>query len=203
MIRFDKNLLLKEQHFYLGFSGGVDSLAAAVFLKRGGYNFTLLHIEHFDTEHSARIAEGVRVAAKEIGIGLLVIPVKSSLEPNEANAHKIRSEVFSSQDCKVVLCNHLNDMGESYFMNMCRGHPERVPIYAVNSNIIRPFLATRKKDFEDFGKNNSLEHLIVPDYMKNERYRLRTEVFPVIGQDFTKVCYKLFISSGRIYDTLI
>lgn len=205
MILFDKEVMPpKEEAFFLGFSGGSDSLAAAHFLKQGGWNITLLHVIHFPTADSFFIREGVEQAGWALDLpveyihGYVNAP-KDKTVPNEANAHWIRSEAISSVNMPVVLCNHLNDLAEGYFMNCMQGFPDRVPLVAVNGWRRRPFLRTKKKDFYRYLEGKSLTHLIVPDDMLSLRGKLRETVFPTLQDDWTSAARKLFIDTGRIY----
>lgn len=205
MIKFDHQLLDRDRHYYLGFSGGVDSLAAAKFLNDGGWNITLLHVRHFPTPASEEIAIKAERAAWHLGIRMRVFTPyvgqpEDKLMPSEVNAHYLRNQAFAQADSPVIICSHLNDMGETYFLNMCAGHPDWIPLKAVQGNKIRPFLRTRKDDFRDYAHKHILLPYVVPDHMPNRRAVLRSTVFPTIGQDFTGVCRKLYIDTGKIYE---
>lgn len=203
MIQFDKKLLDREKEYYLGFSGGVDSLAAAHFLINGGWRVTLLHVMHFRTKESERIAVGAGMTAMTLGARFEYFDGSSfDLPPSEANAYTIRHSLITSAKFPVIICTHLNDMGESYFMNMCAGHLDRVPARAVSGNKVRPFLRTKRKDFERYIDSKDLRHLVVPDSMRSERGRLREKVFPVIGQDFSDLCRRLYIDTGKVYEEM-
>lgn len=200
MIQFDKHLMpRKDKPVWLGFSGGADSLAAAHFLKSGGWDVRLLHVKHFVTVNSSVICTLALKAADSLGLECTVFFPNEELKPSEAAAYAIRHEALSNLPHPVILCNHLNDLAEGYFINCQQGFPDRVPLVAVNGNKIRPFLRTKKKDFEDYLQRKGLTHLIVPDPMISLRGKLRTEIFPRLGDDWTSSSRKLFVDSGRIY----
>jgi tRNA(Ile)-lysidine synthase TilS/MesJ len=198
MLQFDNWAVNKDSKVTLGFSGGNDSLAAAHFLARGGWDVSLFHVRHFNTAHSDRIAHGVELAAHSLSLPLEIYDgTVFDMPPSEGNAYVIRDRAITSRNSSVIVCSHLNDMGESYFMNMCSGHVDRIPLRLFSGNKVRPFLRTRRAAFERYVMHNGLSSLVVPDDMKSERGRLRREVFPVIGQDFASLCKRLYIDTGK------
>lgn len=200
MIQFDKHLMpRKDKPVWLGFSGGADSLAAAHFLKSGGWDVRLLHVKHFTTVNSSVICTQAQQAADALGLECIVFFPHEEVKPSEAAAYRIRHDAVTDWPFPVVLCNHLNDLAEGYFINCQQGFPDRVPLVAVNGNKIRPFLRTKKEDFMHYLEGKKLTHLIVPDPMISLRGNLRTEIFPRLGDDWTSAARKLFVDSGRIY----
>ncbi len=199
MIRFDKHLLDRDKEYDLGFSGGADSLAALLFLRAGGWNIRPVHVSHFNNTRSRNIARGVSLLWEYLGVEGVIHTMDSDMEPTEANAYKIRNYVWGNSDRPVILCNHLNDLAEGYFMNCMQGFPERVPLVAVNGNKIRPFLRTKKASFYTYLENRGLTHLIIPDDMLSLRGKLRETVFPTLQDDWTAPAKKLFVDTGRIY----
>ncbi len=199
MIKFDKNLLDRSVSYTLGFSGGVDSLAGLVFLLNGGFNITPVHVSHFYNQRSLEIERGVNYIYKELGIKGEIVDLDSILTPTEANAYALRNGVWYESERPVILCNHLNDLAEGYFMNCMQGFPDRVPLKAVNGKKIRPFLRTKKVSFQTYLENRGLKHLIVPDDMLSLRGKLRETVFPILQDDWTAPAKKLFVDTGRIY----
>ena len=203
MIQFDSHLLDRSKKYYLGFSGGPDSLAAAHFLSRGGWNIELLHVQHFNTRASIDILNGCRSAAEALKLpfscfgGFFYAEDRDDL--SEAAAHEIRSKIIADRAVPTILCNHLNDLAEGYWMNCQAGYPNRVPLVARNGNKVRPFLRTKKVDFLSYLNHHGLTPLIVPDSMLSFRETLRQQVWPAIGQDWTGAARKLFVDTDLIY----
>lgn len=202
MIHFDKQLLNRDKHFYLGFSGGQDSLAAAVFLSRGNYDFTLLHVKHFLSDNSLNIEQGVLRAARALNLPLQIIQGSSLLSGTEGSAHAIRRRVFDSLDADVVIAHTLNDLAETYFQNMLRGHINKIPLLAKVDNRVRPFLRTQRSDFTHLVHSANVSKYITPDNMPNSREELRSVIFPMLGNDLTNVVHRLYIETGLIYNEI-
>lgn len=201
-INLNKRMINSVEYFFLAFSGGVDTLAIAHFLKRKGYNFSLLHVKHNCPEDgSAEIAEGAIKASKELEIPITIsenltvnYPVGAS---KESWCREIRYGILKQYGF-VITGHHLNDLAEGYLQNCISGTPLRVPIQPVLYNgdysvICRPFLRTRKVGFERYVDRHSLSHLIVPDPLSSQRKHIRDVVFPALGTDMTKVAERLFL----------
>lgn len=199
MIKFDKDILDKSEKHYLGFSGGVDSLASAHFLKQGGWDITLFHVRHFNTPRSDSIYDGVCRASKHLGLPLIVYNASAPGPGSEAEAFRIRTEAIQSLGKPVILCNHLNDLAETYFQNVLKGDIESVPLKVRSGFKVRPFLRTEKKAFIEYVQRRNLMEYVVPDDMPNQRQVLREQIFPILGQDLTSVVRRLYIDTGRIY----
>jgi tRNA(Ile)-lysidine synthase TilS/MesJ len=203
LIQFDKHILDRSQQYYLGFSGGPDSTAAAHFLKQGGFNLTLLHVQHFNTPESIRIKDECEKSAKALGIPFFAFRgffvAENRNDTSEAAAHAIRSTVINSRFIPTILCNHLDDMAEGYFMNCINGTPNRVPLVARHGLKVRPFLRTRKAHFGMYLAKHGLTDLIVRDDMLGFRGVIRKQIFPLIETDLTSVTRRLFVDTGLIY----
>ena len=205
MIQFDKHLLDRSKVVHVSFSGGVDSLATAVFLRNGGWNVKLIHVQHMLNQYDLNIANGCKRSAFMLGLPLVtLLPTKGQSKlldasPSEAACSIVRRELTKHLD-QLVLAHHKNDLAEGYFQNCIKGTPMKVPLRAVSGNRIRPFLRTTKQDFIDFLSNKEERHLVVPEWMGSQRQLLREQVFPLVGTDFSRAATKLFIDTGLIYD---
>ena len=210
MIKLDHYLLDKSKPLYIGFSGGYDSLVAAHFLKRGGWDVRLLHVKHFDNDNSSSILNGVTRAAIALQLPLTVLsPITHSFELyvfsiqksfcNELGAFTIRDVIIRSLPYDVVIVHTLNDLAETYLQNCIKGNPSKIPLKAVSGNKVRPFLRTKRRDIEEYAFRNNIESLVVPDHMPNQRAVLRSQVFPALNTDLTSVARRLFIDNDLIY----
>lgn len=210
MIHLDKDLIARDQHFYLGFSGGIDSLGAALFLKKGGYNFTLLHVKHFENVASDDIMLGVVTLGDKLDLPYIIVSgadladksiaqLSYTTRPSEDSAYKIRKAVFHQLGKTVVTAHTLNDLAESYLQNCIKGSPSHTPLLAVSTGVIRPFLRTLRKDFEYIVEQHGYMNAVVPDSMHNQRKVLRESVFPALGTNLCGTVRRLFIDTGKIY----
>lgn len=140
----------------IAFSGGVDSLAIAHFLKRGKKNVTLFHFNH-GCEYSNEIEEKCCELAESLGLEIIIGRFqgdgrKLSLEDKWRRA---RYNFLRSFDMKIITGHHLDDAVETYVFTSLHGTVRMIPVES--GNIIRPFLITEKSEFEKYCKINNLQ----------------------------------------------
>lgn len=134
----------------VAFSGGVDSLAGAHFLKRGGRDVTLLHFNH-GCEHSDYIEQQCRLRALQLGCPIEVrridIPETPKGQSLEEYWRQERYKFLSIFDADpVITCHHLDDAVETWVWSCLHGEGKLIN-YKMG-NYIRPFLLTQKCEFE-------------------------------------------------------
>lgn len=187
MIQVDKTLI-PNGYFYIGVSGGVDSIAAAHLLHRLGYSFGIAHYNHNLRDQNNKMQIAVEQFAKDLGIEIqtetrIRAPITGS---EEAKLREDRLEFFKRLKSTIILCQHLDDAVESYVMNMLRGNPEHTPIPTwtnlITSELTRPFITNRKQSFIDYANNNDIMKYVVEDETNSDnKYRrnwIRNEVLP-------------------------
>ncbi|TXG78288.1 tRNA lysidine(34) synthetase TilS [Candidatus Dojkabacteria bacterium] len=141
----------------LAFSGGVDSLAIAHFLKMGKKNVTLYHFNHMD-EYSPEIEYKCCHLADLLHMKIVVdsfsgdIPKGRSIEDVWRRA---RYRFLRSCDQKIITGHHLDDAVETWVWSSLHGEGKLIPVES--ANIIRPFLTTEKQTFINYCKNNNLD----------------------------------------------
>jgi tRNA(Ile)-lysidine synthase len=144
LIRVER--IIPDTPFYLGVSGGVDSMAALDFLSVN----RKVSIAFFDhgTETSKEAKEFLLKYSSDKEITILIgnktrdITKKESLEEYWRN---IRYEWFHSLDKKVATCHHLDDCIETWIWSCLHGQGKIIP--QNNRNVFRPFRLTSKQAF--------------------------------------------------------
>ena len=139
----------------IAFSGGVDSIAVADFL-RNNHNLSLLYIDHHDQARTKEINIVLHYAS------LWKLPL--SIAQNKGSKRKGQSQeeywreqrysVFHEVKQPVITCHHLDDCIETWIWSSLHGCGKIIP--AVNKNVIRPFRTTRKAELINWCKRKGL-----------------------------------------------
>ncbi len=203
MIRVDRKYI-PDAPFFVAVSGGIDSIAAAHLLHRMyPGKCKIFHFNHNLREQNNEMERMVLEFAEDNKIAAYTIKRIQDGELTEKALHKARQEAYRSLNADVVLGHHLDDAVESYIMRTVQGNPEYIPIPRITGfpsgyNIIRPFIRTRKADFEKYAKNNDLLKYVVQDETNQDptycrRNHIRHNVLPLFdGMGLPKVVLKKF-----------
>lgn len=169
----------------VAFSGGVDSLAVAHFLKQGGRTVTLLHFNH-GCEYSDHIMHQCMKLAAALDLpivcGLIPNPEPPTGESLEAYWRRERYKFFRlhahDPHHKVITCHHLDDAVESWVWSSLHGNPHL--IQRDYKFLIRPFLLTEKSDFEAYAVKHGLTPVDDPFNRDNRLTRnyIRSNLLP-------------------------
>lgn len=139
----------------VAFSGGVDSVAVADFLRRN-HNINLLFVHH-STNTSEKALSLVQRYAAEWEVPLLVRHICGKKEHKQSQEEFWRNEryrIFHSMENSVITCHHLDDCVETWVWSCMHGCGKLIPVR--NQNVIRPFLSTRKSSFISWCKRKRL-----------------------------------------------
>lgn len=139
----------------VAFSGGVDSVAVADFLRRN-HDITLLFVDH-NTTTSKKALSLVYDYAAIWNVNLLVYKISDTKKKEESQEEFWRNQrykIFHSRQEPVITCHHLDDCVETWVWSSMHGCAKLIP--TTNRNVIRPFLTTRKQTFIDWCIRNSL-----------------------------------------------
>lgn len=189
--------MLPTEEFAIALSGGIDSIAAAHFLKQGNKRFKAFHINAKYIKQDDECEERVRSFCRDFDIPLVVKVCNEVYSSGSVEAwcreerYKLLLEACKQNDIKfVTACHHLDDCVESYLMNCFNGTPEYLPIpfatrYDQNTmTIVRPFLLTAKKDFQQYINNKQLQQYVTEDELngnlKLKRNWIRHSLRPII-----------------------
>lgn len=190
------NYKLLPDKFYLAVSAGVDSVAIAHFLAKKNKDFTIFHFNHKLIPEDDLMENKIAKLSNLINRPLKVVVNDQSLsvaeDGIEAACRKVRFNAYKELDAPIVVCHHLDDCIESYFMNWLRGHDNFIPIPPVtvlpNNYITRPFLLSTKFSFSRWADLNDLHDYIVHDPMNDDISRMRNwtrhVVLPVINDRY-------------------
>lgn len=180
------------QHWYVGFSGGLDSslllaLAAELLPKE---QLTAVHINHqlqsaaFDWQESCqRVADSLGVSYKSIQV--------DCLSSSESAARKARMDAFLTllpKGCGLLLAHHATDQAETVLMRLIRGTGVsgaagmQARRCFGQGDIFRPLLNLTRKQIELAAQELKLSWLEDPsnqnvDYTRNY---IRQQVAPLI-----------------------
>jgi len=155
----------------IAFSGGIDSLAVAHFLKRGNKDVTLYHFNH-GCQYSDEIEMKCRESAKSLNCNIIVNGYDGSRNPGQSLEdawRRARYRFLRSYEEQIITCHHLDDAVETWVWSCLHGEGKLIPVES--GNIIRPFLTTEKSVFENYCKNNDLQ--VVEDEMNKDLHLMR------------------------------
>lgn len=165
-------------HFYQCVSGGVDSIAAAHWLKYSyRSDFTILHFNHNVQDCNNQMEDAVRRFCVDFGLNCVSI-FNTYRDPayTEKGLRDWRLQHMAELGGNFVTGHHLNDAVENYLTNCLTGTPEYKPIQEVTSfqshTIYHPFLTTTKDEMVEYVQRKELSEYIVEDPTnKDIKYR--------------------------------
>lgn len=160
----------------IAFSGGVDSLAVAHFLKKGGRKVTLLHFNH-GCEFSDEIERQCRQQAVLLDAPIVVrainepeCPTGQSLEAYWRGERYKFLSVFDKDP--VITCHHLDDAVETWVWSCLHGEGKLINYQM--GNYIRPFLLNEKETFIEYARGRGLKP--VDDPYNRETHLIRNYI---------------------------
>ena len=145
----------------MGVSMGIDSVAAFLYLRRGGYNVVPFHYNHNLRHQNDVMQQKFLAFVKHIGCSVYftnAVDAKPQTH-SEAECRQKRFDFFQQcaaaiQSEHLVTAHHLDDCVESYLLNCFRGHPQYKPIQLQSHFdtfcVLHPFALTEKEDFRKF-----------------------------------------------------
>lgn len=155
--------------FFLAVSGGLDSMSALDFFKRGRKNFVVVHFDH-DTSYGKEARKFVRAQCRKQKIPLIINRIDRARSRKESPEEYWRNEryrFFYSLPGPVVTAHHLDDATEWWIFSSLHGQSKVMP-YS-NRNVIRPFLLTPKQELESWAYRKGVGYLNDPSN-QDERY---------------------------------
>lgn len=181
-----------REPFFVCVSGGVDSIAAAHWLKHHYYKkFTIIHFNHKVQELNDKMEEFTYKFCVDFNIPQRCI-ARVDYDNYDTSENGLRNWRLYRMEWltgKFVTAHHLNDACENYLDNCFKGNPEHKPIKEFSQfngfSIYHPFLKTTKQDFIDYAKANNLGKYIVNDDTnsdtKYKRNWIRHKIIPEIN----------------------
>jgi tRNA(Ile)-lysidine synthase len=195
-------------------SGGIDSIAAAHWLKHNYYkNFSVLHFNH----RVQAINDEMKNSVKQFCIDN-TIPYDCYFrtdgefpDTSENGLREFRLSVMKMIGGKFVTAHHLNDACENYLDNCFKGCPEHKPISEFSQfngfSIYHPFIKTTKQDFIDYVvKNDLLKYVVIDPTNTDTKYKrnwIRNVIIPEINSrelGLETVVLKKFYNNTKVID---
>jgi len=218
MIHCKNNLIKKYSQDnlpYMAVSGGVDSIAAAHFLRHRIKG--IFHVNHNYIDQDTEIKDKVVDFAKFLGLYNSSIfedynGIKKFGLGSEGDCRRIRLLAIERHKITLIYGHHLNDCVESYLMNCFNGKNVFNPMpyktsVGLGSTVIRPFLLTKKQAFIDYVKIYKLSEYVIEDNMNADTTRkrnfIRNKMLPCMKNMFpleTIVKKKILLQYKGIFD---
>ncbi len=193
------NALMQKDSLYLvALSGGADSVALLLSLKRLGFRVEAVHCNfHLRGEESDRDEEYCKKLCNTEGVQLHVVHFdtvsyanlhKQSIEMAARNLRYSYFRQLASDIGAVGICvgHHIEDSVETLLINLIRGTGINglTGIGMRNGIILRPLLEVTRQEIEDFLKRLSVSYVtdstnLVDDVTRN---RIRLNIMPLIRE---------------------
>ena len=168
-------------------SGGVDSIAAAHWLKfRYHADISILHFNHDIQTANIQMEKSVLSFMDDFGFSGMVIERGAEYtDTSENGLRQFRLAQMGIIDENIfITAHHLNDAVENYLANCFDGFPEYMPIQPVskfeNFEVLHPFLTATKKDFIRYVADNKLDKYVVTDPTNTETTQKRNWIRNII-----------------------
>lgn len=197
----NNRLLSKGDKIVLGVSGGPDSLCLLhiLYSLKEDYNLTLIvaHVNHNLREEAKFEADFVRDFTNRLKIEFYLADVdieklsKEKKKSCEEVAREYRYNFFNEvakkvSANKIAVAHNLNDNAETILMHIIRGSGiEGIKgISAINNNIIRPLLNTKRVEIEEYCKENNLTPMIDKTNFESiyTRNKVRNKILPMFEE---------------------
>ena len=195
--------------FNILFSGGIDSIAIAHFLKQDGRNQVILHHFNHGLAGDDEISKKCEIFARNFGFEICVRRNNSINTDRKSAEHFCRDSryaAYSQFSLNFLVCHHLDDAVENYLVNCCAGHPEYKPIKEVlemaRAKFVRPFLFNKKQEFWDYAKaqHDLLGYVAYDEWSKTSRRHLLRQAIELLkeaGVSPYKAVKKIYEESGK------
>ena len=204
------NALMQKDLLYLvALSGGADSVALLLSLKRLGFNVEAVHCNfHLRGEESDRDEKYCRNLCNNEGVRLHVVHFdtisyaslhKQSIEMAARNLRYSYFRQLASDIGAAGICvgHHIEDSVETLLINLIRGTGINglTGIGMRNGIILRPLLEVTRQEIEEFLKKQGVSYVtdstnLVDDVTRN---RIRLNIMPLIREINQYWFFKRFI----------
>jgi tRNA(Ile)-lysidine synthase len=219
---FQNNLLEKNYKIVVGVSGGPDSVCLLdVLTKLQKKYFLELIIAHVNYglrgSDSNRDEKFVRGLAEKYDLEIAVLKPQIKAKNNLENALRdIRYDFFEKVRKEngfdsIAVAHNLNDQVETFLMRLIRGSglSGLAGMKFQNGKIIRPLLATSRKEILEYLKKNNLKYRIDKTNSQDLflRNKIRNKLIPYLENEFNpNISETLFLAAesvGEDYDFIL
>ncbi len=194
----EKKLFTKGDKLLLAFSGGADSVCLAEFLLRGGYDFSLVHINFQlrasasdnDQQFCEQYAEKNNLKIHICKFDTLEFAKQNKFSIEEA-ARELRYDKFrelakEQNYSRILTAHHADDNIETLLINFTAGTGIRgiAGIQPLNGIIARPLLFASKQMLLNYCETNNIQ--FCTDQSNNDerfiRNKIRHKILPVLRE---------------------
>ena len=213
-----KNNLIKEKDkLLLSFSGGPDSTALALLLKKLqkyiDFDLTLFYFNHNLREDSKDEEEAVKSFAQKFGFKLYTKNLH--FEDKESNIEERAREIRYSElikkakengFTKIATAHTLDDQIETFLIRLIRGSGSKglmsIPLIRDNL-IIRPLLETRKSEIIQYLKDLGIGYVVDKTNKETKllRNKVRNILIPLLKKEFNPAIVNILNNEIKILTT--
>lgn len=197
----DPKLFIKENHYFVACSSGVDSTVLLNILIKKKLKVTAIHVNYnLRGEDSINDEQFISDFCSEKKIPFIVksIQLNETLKSGgnlQEIARKVRYdwfyEILKNQQNKIVLGHHKNDQIETFWMNLSRnsGVMGLASMLEINNGILRPLLDKTKVEIYDFAKENDIKWRedASNKTIKYKRNLFRNEIIPFLEREIPSI----------------
>ena len=191
-----KELMSKNQLYLVALSGGADSVALLLVLKRLGYNVEAAHCNfHLRGEESDRDEDFCKDLCRELDIKLHLAHFDTQANASlhgisiEMAARNLRYNYFEAllkdiDASAVCVAHHKDDSAETLLLNLIRGTGIEglTGIKSKNNRIVRPFLCVRRNEIINYLEQQNQSFVTDSSNLVNDvqRNKIRLDVMPLL-----------------------
>lgn len=191
-----KELMNKNQLFLVALSGGADSVALLLALKKIGYNIEAAHCNfHLRGEESDRDEDFCKKLCHKLDIKLHLAHFDTQTNASlhgisiEMAARNLRYNYFEAllkdiNASAVCVAHHKDDSAETLLLNLVRGTGIEglTGIKSKNNRIVRPFLCVRRNEIVNYLEQQNQLFVTDSSNLVNDvqRNKIRLDVMPLL-----------------------
>ena len=191
-----KELMNNSQLYLVALSGGADSVALLLALKKLGYNIEAAHCNfHLRGEESDRDEDFCKNLCRELDIKLHLAHFDTQTNASlhgisiEMAARNLRYNYFKAllkdiNASAVCVAHHKDDSAETLLLNLVRGTGIEglTGIKSKNNRIVRPFLCVRRNEIVNYLEQQNQLFVTDSSNLVNDvqRNKIRLDVMPLL-----------------------
>lgn len=191
-----KELMNKNQLYLVALSGGADSVALLLALKKLGYNIEAAHCNfHLRGEESDRDEDFCKKLCHKLDIKLHLAHFDTQTNASlhgisiEMAARNLRYNYFEAllkdiNASAVCVAHHKDDSAETLLLNLVRGTGIEglTGIKSKNNRIVRPFLCVRRNEIVNYLEQQNQLFVTDSSNLVNDvqRNKIRLDVMPLL-----------------------
>ena len=191
-----KELMNNSQLYLVALSGGADSVALLLALKKLGYNIEAAHCNfHLRGEESDRDEDFCKNLCRELDIKLHLAHFDTQTNASlhgisiEMAARNLRYNYFKAllkdiNASAVCVAHHKDDSAETLLLNLVRGTGIEglTGIKSKNNRIVRPFLCVRRNEIINYLEQQNQSFVTDSSNLVNDvqRNKIRLDVMPLL-----------------------